>query len=108
MKRPRIDISSVVCLSSSNFGDVILPSSGCKRAIPAMPFACAGPWMAQAMAHSIPSLAKQHDSTSTTSAAGWEVVNDPDLGLLVLSPSKIPFHNGIQLKNALGFTSVAQ
>jgi hypothetical protein len=107
-KRPRIDISSVVCLSSSNFGDVILPLLGCDRAIPVMPFACTGPWMAQAMAHSIPSLAKQHDSTSTMSAASWEVVNDPDLGILVLPPSKVPFHNGIQLKDALGFTSVAQ
>lgn len=107
-KRPRIDVSSVVCLSSNNIGNNVLAPSSWNRAIPAKPFACTGAWMAQVMAHFISSLSRQHDSTSTPSADSWEVISDPDLGLLVLPPPKLPFQNGVQLKDALGFTSVAQ
>jgi hypothetical protein len=108
-KRPRIDVSSVVCLSSNKVGDnVVTPPTCFERALPTMPFECTGPWMAQAMvAHYIPSLTQEHDPTTPTSSI-WEVVNDPDLGLLVVPPSKFPVQNGIQLKDALGLTSVAQ
>jgi hypothetical protein len=104
-KKPRIDLSSVVCLSSSNFSKII-PSSppSYKRSPTTMPFTSTGPWMAEALTQSVPSPTQSHDD----SLSRWEVVKDPELGLLVVPPSKLPLQSGVELKDALCFTSSAQ
>jgi len=106
-KRPRIDLGSVVCLSSNSIGDGDLPPSGSHmRAISeAIPLTCGSPWMAQALAHCIPPLSERQDSSALST---WEVISDTNFGLLVIPPSKLPFRDGIRLKDALSFTSNAQ
>ena len=108
-KRLKIDVSSVVCLSSSSIGDLMhLPSATPGKRLSTTQFSSSGQWMARAIAHSIPNPSKQYESKSPVSTASWEVVNDPALGLLVVPPSKLQFHHSVQLKDALGFTTAAQ
>jgi hypothetical protein len=100
LKKPRIDVSSVACVSSASLdnGKEAVPiSTTLQRAIPKMPFLVSGPWMGQALAGSSPSAAR-----------GWEVLNDPDLGLLVVPPSPHNVQNGVELKDALALTPDAQ
>lgn len=105
-KRPKIDVSSVVCLSSSEMGFTMPSVTSVTRDVCSTPFHCTGPWMAKALVHSLPSL--QHPQDSTGSSSTWEIVNDPTMGPLVVPPSKIPSLSRIQLKDAISFTPVAQ
>jgi len=100
LKKPRIDVSSVTCVSSGTLDggkEVKESSAALQRAIPTMPFVVNGPWMGQALAGCSPSAAR-----------GWEVLNDPDLGLLVVPPSVQSFQKGVELKDALALTPDAQ
>jgi hypothetical protein len=105
-KRPKIDVSSVLCLSSSEMGLTTssVPSCSVKRDVCSMPFHC---WMANALVYSLPPLQHPHQD-STGSSSTWEIVNDPTMGPLVVPPSKIPSLSRIQLKDAIAFTVVAQ
>jgi hypothetical protein len=108
-KRPKIDVSSVLCLSSSEMGFAMPSVTSCSvmRDVCSMPFQCTGPWMAKALVHSLPSLKHPHQD-STSSSSTWEIVNDPTMGPLVVPPSKIPSLSRMQLKDAIAFTPVAQ
>jgi hypothetical protein len=102
LKKLRIDVSSVACVSSTSLDNDIEAapiSSTLQRAIPKMPFVSNGPWMGQALAGS---------SSSTIRGGGWEVLNDPDLGLLVVPPSSQDVQKGVELKDALALTPDAQ
>lgn len=108
-KRPRIDLSSVTCMSSNKFTESEGHDSHVgKRALSkTMPFHCTGPWMAKALAHCIPLNVQAHDS-AWSSFEDLTVVNDPDVGLVVIPPRQFSFENGISLMDALSFTSDAQ
>lgn len=108
-KRPKIDVSSVLCLSSSEMGLSTSSITSCsvKRDVCSMPFQCTGSWMAKALVHSLPSLQQPHQD-STGSSSTWEIVDDPTMGPLVVPPSKIPSLSRIQLKDAIAFNPVSQ
>ena len=110
-KRSRIDVSSVLCLLSSATGDnlgmtVITTPSATESEVSSGTFSSEGPWMAQALVHSLPSLSLQQGTSSACNK--WEIINDPNRGPLVIPPSKIPHQSSIQLTDALAFTPVAQ
>jgi hypothetical protein len=109
-KRPKIDTSSVLCLSSSAIGftmSSVTSGSSVKRDVCSTPFHCTGPWMAKALVHSLPSLQHPHQDSAGSSST-WEIVNDPTMGPLVVPPSNIPFLSRIQLKDAIAFTPDVQ
>jgi hypothetical protein len=154
-KRPKIDLSMVKLISSSDFGGPSSYSGGSaqqNRQGGNDPVACISPrvhtslvpdptntntiyisssghWMAQTMIYQISALATVPDRTATATttttstpppsstntnasttrnSSSLDVVVDPTLGPIVLSPSHLPFHNAIQLTTALGLTSSAQ
>lgn len=137
-KRPKIDLSTVELVSAADFGGPLLGSaqhlqwesdartsitpvvdtsvtSATATTIDISPISVPsdGHWMAQAMIYQISALATANSgitapSHSTTTNNSLDVLIDPTLGPSVLSPSHLPFHNAIQLTDALGLTSSAQ
>ena len=108
-KRQRIDLSTVTSMTANSFieNEGNDPNVG-KRAISkSMSFNCAGPWMIQALTNCIRLKTPNQDPTRTF-FGDLQVVDDPDIGLLVIPPHQLPFQNGISLMNALSFTPVAQ
>lgn len=105
-KRKRIDISSVRCVTAGNFLQQPESDSRSKCRVVST-VSLTRQWMVQALSHSMPFLLNQHDSRSDT----WgelEVMDDPNVGLIVMSPAKIPFPNTVSMKSALSFTSLPQ
>eukprot|EP00980_Cylindrotheca_fusiformis_P018081 scaffold5799_cov110-Cylindrotheca_fusiformis.AAC.8 len=103
-KRLRIDLSSVTCISASDFnkhGDTPSPTQ------PMATVVFKGQWMVKALAHFVPSILHQREPHDDTMGK-LEVVDDPNLGLLVMSVPRIPFSLGVSLKTALSFTSLPQ
>jgi hypothetical protein len=108
-KRPRIDVSSVLCKSAIDVDNKPTTTSSFDRTIPNTQVMWTGHWVAQAMAQSLDSTESSSEPPSpSTNNSTWEVMNDPDLGPLVVPPSKLQFKSEVQLKDALSFTSNAQ
>ena len=136
-KRLKIDVSSVIQVSSSSvpqpttqkdYKIISTPnplmnstsSAGQHSSSPftnslKIPFerlSGGGPWMAKALIRSLPSSLHQNDDKSSTedfSSTTWEIVQDPSLGAIVVPPSSVSLsQNSIQLKDALTITPEAQ
>jgi hypothetical protein len=105
-KRQKIDLSTVKCISATSFLERPNHVSHCANRARSVPFT--GPWMAKALTHCIPSLPLLHDSRRSSTMDELEVVDDPELGVVVMPLSNFQFRNCISLKDAIGFTSVAQ
>ena len=119
-KRPKIDLSNVNQVSAGLFrGDATatrsivsdLSTIGSQTGPPAVVSpqvntiavqSSHSHWMPQAMVHQIPALVSRNASTSL------DVMLDPNVGLMVVSPNHLPFRNGIQLTKALEFASSAR
>lgn len=121
-KRPKIDLSNVKKVSAGSFRGNVTPTRSIISDVSnignhnmASPMNASSPkvntiavpssvshWMPQAMAHQIPALVGRN------AAKSLDVMLDPNVGLMVVSPNHIPFQNGIQLTKALEFTNSAQ
>ena len=111
-KRPRIDVSSVICHSATEADDHPMTAIRSGRVIANKQVLCAGHWVAQAMAQAFnfpqPGGAGPGPPMSPSSNNTWEIMNDPDLGPLVVPPPKLELKIELQLKDALSFTPTAQ
>jgi hypothetical protein len=98
---PKIDLSSVIRISSAEIGDDLIAAAAdaIKRDVMSVPFAMTGPWMAKMLVRCLPSLpvaAPTTTSTTTKPAAAaasvnWVIVNDPSMGLSLCHPPRFPF-----------------
>ncbi|KAL3924389.1 MAG: hypothetical protein SGILL_001079 [Bacillariaceae sp.] len=114
-KRPKIDLSNVEKVSAGSLRGSMIPArstvsdhttstmgvSTPKVSTIAVPSSVSH-WIPQAMVHQIPALVSRNADKS------MDVMLDPNVGLMVVSPNHIPFRNGIQLTKALEFTNSAQ
>ncbi|KAL3914347.1 MAG: hypothetical protein SGILL_006138 [Bacillariaceae sp.] len=119
-KRPKIDLVNVNKVSAGSLRGNVTPTRSIISdlstiASPALPRSVDSPevntiavqsshshWMPQVMVYQIPALVSRNAITSL------DVMLDPNVGLLVVSPEHLPFQNGIQLTKALEFTTSAQ
>jgi hypothetical protein len=105
-KRPKIDLSMVERVSAEAFENARLGHS--RMTMPRVgTVGFAEPsnhWMSQVMLLQIPALASRRKNVSES----FDILFDPSLGPLVLSPENVPFKNSTQLTAALSLTSVAQ
>lgn len=107
---PKIDLSSVIRISSADVGDDLIAAvaDAIKRDVLSVPFAITGPWMAKMLVRCLPSIPTTTTTTKPADSVNWVIVNDPSMGPIVVPPSTIPFQNKIHLKEAIACTSVAQ
>lgn len=117
LKKTKIDVSNVNFATSSSFinNDIEEPVS--HRATPSpiherTIFELEGPWVSHVISRTLTaSIDNEDGATSSSEKPGkkeWHVLNDPDLGLLVVPPSLLSLRNGIELSDALALTSQAQ
>jgi hypothetical protein len=95
-KRLRIDLSSVTCTTADKFLEQTEHAAryDTRGAVSTVSFT----------GQCIPLILHHHDPRSNA-VGELEVMNDPNLGLFVMPPPKLPCPNAIFLKDALSFTS---
>lgn len=111
----------VITIESSSTMDASLVPEHVAVSTNTIEISSSGHWMAQTMIYQISALTAIPDSTTSNSTSSTvtpaetgtrknslDVLLDPTLGPLVVSPSQQPFRNAIQLTTALGLTSSAQ
>ncbi|KAL3944044.1 MAG: hypothetical protein SGBAC_001872 [Bacillariaceae sp.] len=100
-KRTKIDITSVSRRVSSDI-DAPVTVSEDEEDDEALPYPLTGKWMAKSF------LRHHKPSYNVSKFDNWKIKRDPYVGNIVVPPSRTPFNQETELKDALSFTSTPQ
>ncbi len=107
LKKQKIDTSSVVCVSSGALIDGYVEKEFTGEGS-SMTLAMTGSWMGQALAQTITCSLLGTPLPPLSCINGWEMVDDPSLGAIVVPPPLCCLQNGVELKDAVALTSDPQ
>jgi hypothetical protein len=106
-KKTKIDVSTVGLVTSESLLDGLFPSNVTPS--PAASTLCdfRGAWVGQTLARTLSAIGSTSDDESSekSRSSQWQVVNDSNLGFLVVPPPLLALSNGIELRDALALST---